>query len=64
MVKNNQLSSKFKQVFFNTGVGIMIVDKNRTLITSSLGSGVGDIQFLFAEDILGNTKGPYPRHSK
>ncbi len=62
MVKNNQLSSKFKQVFFNTGVGIMIVDKNRTLITSSLGRGVGDIQFLFAEDILGNTKGPYPRH--
>ncbi len=32
MVKNNQLSSRFKQVFFNTGVGIMIVDKNRTLI--------------------------------
>ena len=27
-------------------------------------NGVGDIQFLFAEDILGNTKGPYPRHSK
>ena len=32
MVKNKQLSSRFKQVFFNTGVGIMIVDKNRTLI--------------------------------
>jgi len=32
VVKSNQLSSRFKQVFFNTGVGIMIVDKNRTLI--------------------------------
>ena len=32
VVKSNQLLSRFKQVFFNTGVGIMIVDKNRTLI--------------------------------
>ena len=32
VIKSNQLSSRFKQVFFNTGVGIMIVDKNRTLI--------------------------------
>ena len=32
VVKSNQLSSRFKQVYFNTGVGIMIVDKNRTLI--------------------------------
>ena len=23
-----------------------------------------DIQFLFAEDILGDSKAPYPRHSK
>ena len=30
--KNNQLSSRFKQVFHNTGFGIMIVDKNRDLI--------------------------------
>ena len=30
--KNNQLSSRFKQVFHNTGFGIMIVDKNRNLI--------------------------------
>ena len=41
-----------------------ILSPQTSLITSSLGSGVGDIQFLFAEDILGNTKGPYPRHSK
>ena len=30
--KNNLLSSRFKQVFHNTGFGIMIVDKNRDLI--------------------------------
>ena len=30
--KNKQLSSRFKQVFHNTGFGIMIVDKNRNLI--------------------------------
>ena len=30
--KKNQLSSRFKQVFHNTGFGIMIVDKNRDLI--------------------------------
>ena len=28
------------------------------------GGGGGDIQFLFAEDILGNNPPPYPRHSK
>ena len=32
MVSQIQLSSRFKQVFYNTGVGIMIVDKDRTLI--------------------------------
>ncbi len=30
--KNNQISSRYKQVFHNTGFGIMIVDKNRNLI--------------------------------
>ena len=30
--KNKQLSSRFKQVFHNTGFGIMIVNKNRNLI--------------------------------
>ena len=32
--------------------------------TSIGGGGGGDIQFLFAEDILGNNPPPYPRHSK
>ena len=32
MSTKTQLSSRFKQVFYNTGVGIMIVDKDRTLI--------------------------------
>ena len=31
-LKSYQLSSRFKQVFHNTGFGIMIVDKNRNLI--------------------------------
>ena len=35
------------------------------LVTSSIGAGSGgDIQFLFAEDILGNHAPPYPRHTK
>lgn len=39
--------------------------KRTTLLTSSIGAGSGgDIQFLFAEDILGNHRSPYPRHSK
>jgi 3-methyl-2-oxobutanoate hydroxymethyltransferase len=34
-------------------------------MTSSIGGGSGgDIQFLFADDILGNNAPPYPRHSK
>ncbi len=32
MKKKTQISSRFQQVFFNTGVGIMIVDKHRNLI--------------------------------
>ena len=32
MEKTGQLSSRFEQVFFNTGVGIMIVDKDRNII--------------------------------
>ena len=32
MEKKVQLSSRFEQVFFNTGVGIMIVDKDRNMI--------------------------------
>ena len=41
------------------------ISKRTKLLTSSIGAGSGgDIQFLFAEDILGNNAPPYPRHSK
>ncbi len=41
------------------------ISRRTTLLTSSIGGGAGgDIQFLFAEDILGNNPPPYPRHSK
>jgi 3-methyl-2-oxobutanoate hydroxymethyltransferase len=41
------------------------ITKRTSLLTSSIGGGAGgDIQFLFAEDILGNNAPPYPRHSK
>ena len=41
------------------------ISKRTSLLTSSIGGGGGgDIQFLFAEDILGNNGPPYPRHSK
>jgi 3-methyl-2-oxobutanoate hydroxymethyltransferase len=41
------------------------ISKRTSLLTSSIGSGGGgDIQFLFADDILGNNGPPYPRHSK
>ena len=32
MDAKTQLPSRFQQVFYNTGVGIMIVDKNRKLL--------------------------------
>ena len=36
-----------------------------SLVTISIGSGDGcDVQFLFADDILGASEGPFPRHSK
>jgi 3-methyl-2-oxobutanoate hydroxymethyltransferase len=41
------------------------ISQRTTLLTSSIGAGSGgDIQFLFAEDVLGNNPPPYPRHSK
>lgn len=41
------------------------ISKRTGLLTSSIGAGGGgDIQFLFAEDILGNNGPPYPRHTK
>lgn len=41
------------------------ISRRTTLLTSSIGAGKGgDIQFLFADDILGNNPPPWPRHSK
>ena len=41
------------------------ISTRTSLLTSSIGGGSGgDIQFLFADDILGNNPPPYPRHSK
>ena len=41
------------------------ISKKTSLLTSSIGAGKGgDIQFLFADDILGNNGPPYVRHSK
>jgi len=41
------------------------ISQRTRLLTSSIGGGSGgDIQFLFADDILGNNPPPYPRHSK
>jgi 3-methyl-2-oxobutanoate hydroxymethyltransferase len=41
------------------------ITRRTSLLTSSIGGGKGgDLQFLFAEDILGNNPPPYPRHSK
>src|SRR5690606_38650178 len=41
------------------------ISRRTTLLTSSIGAGAGgDIQFLFADDILGNNGPPYPRHTK
>ena len=41
------------------------LSKRTTLITASIGSGFGgDIQLLFAVDLLGDGKPPFPRHAK
>ncbi|MFM8570150.1 MAG: 3-methyl-2-oxobutanoate hydroxymethyltransferase, partial [Pirellula sp.] len=41
------------------------ISKRTLLVTSSIGAGSGgDIQFMFAEDILGNHAPPFPRHTK
>ena len=41
------------------------LSKRTSLITMSIGSGNGgDVQLLFAEDVLGNSEGPFPKHSK
>jgi 3-methyl-2-oxobutanoate hydroxymethyltransferase len=39
--------------------------KRTSLVTISLGSGSGgDVQYLFAQDILGDGEPPFPRHAK
>lgn len=44
---------------------LMKISSRTRLVTSSIGAGSGgDIQFMFAEDILGNHAPPYPRHTK
>jgi len=45
---------------------LLVQISSRTrLVTSSIGAGSGgDIQFMFAEDILGNHAPPFPRHTK
>lgn len=44
---------------------LMQISSRTRLLTSSIGAGSGgDIQFMFAEDILGNHAPPYPRHTK
>ena len=41
------------------------ITKKTSLVTCSIGSGGGgDVQFLFAQDILGDSLNPFPRHSK
>jgi 3-methyl-2-oxobutanoate hydroxymethyltransferase len=41
------------------------ISRRTSLVTSSIGAGSGgDIQFMFAEDILGNYEPPFPRHTK
>ena len=40
------------------------LSRRTSLVTVSLGSGPGDVQFLFAQDILGDGHGPFPRHSR
>jgi 3-methyl-2-oxobutanoate hydroxymethyltransferase len=42
-----------------------IITKRTSLVTISIGSGISaDAQFLFAEDILGQSKIAFPRHAK
>jgi len=42
-----------------------IITKQTSLFTISIGSGIAaDAQFLFAEDILGQSKIKFPRHAK
>jgi 3-methyl-2-oxobutanoate hydroxymethyltransferase len=41
------------------------ISRRTSLILLSMGAGAGaDAQYLFAEDVLGNTRGHRPRHAK
>ncbi len=41
------------------------ISRRTRLLTSSIGAGSGgDMQFLFADDLLGNHPPPFPRHSR
>ena len=40
------------------------ISKRTSLVTVSIGAGPSDVQFLFAQDILGDGKAPFPRHAK
>ena len=53
MKTETQLSSRFEQVFYNTGVGIMIVDKNRifTEVNPKLCETLG----YKKEELIGNS---------
>ena len=53
MEKTVQLSSRFEQVFFNTGVGIMIVDKDRNMI--EVNPKFCEIIGYTKEELIGNS---------
>ena len=40
------------------------LSRRTSLVTVSLGSGPSDVQFSFAQDILGDGHPPFPRHSR
>ena len=45
--------------------GCAEISKRTSLVLLSMGAGVGgDAQYLFAEDVLGYTRGHQPRHAK
>ncbi len=45
--------------------GFRAVGKTAELVTFGMGAGAGtDVQYLFAEDVLGCTRGHRPRHAK
>ncbi|MEN8919966.1 MAG: 3-methyl-2-oxobutanoate hydroxymethyltransferase [Octadecabacter sp.] len=43
---------------------LQALSQRTSLVTVSLGSGPSDVQFLFAQDILGDGRPPFPRHSR